>query len=183
MTKHYILDTETTGLDDQAEIVEIGVIEADTGKVVLQTLVKPTVEIGSKAQEVHGISGSMLLDAPSYDKVHKQLLDILQGGEVHIYNKKFDTRLIYQTANKFGLVNDELIQALESTHCVMLQYADLYRQPNSRGNFRYQTLVNAIAQQNIQLPELTAHRAVADCEMTRHVWRVCQQNSVIPYSG
>ncbi|HHQ4784521.1 TPA: hypothetical protein ACSPZU_004090, partial [Aeromonas veronii] len=35
-----ILDTETTGLDDQAEIVEISIID-QLGKVVFDSLVKP----------------------------------------------------------------------------------------------------------------------------------------------
>ena len=55
----HILDTETTGLDNQAEIVEISII-AQQGQVVLDTLVKPlrpipadaTVSLGYGAKDM-----------------------------------------------------------------------------------------------------------------------------------
>ena len=42
------LDTETTGLDEQSEIVEISLIDSD-GSVLLDTLVKPLERIPAGA--------------------------------------------------------------------------------------------------------------------------------------
>lgn len=49
------LDTETTGLDNTAEALEIGLTDA-SGQVVFETRLKPTVTIGAQAAAVHGIS-------------------------------------------------------------------------------------------------------------------------------
>ena len=45
------MDTETTGLDEQSEIVEISLIDSD-GTVLLDTLVKPLERIPAGATEV-----------------------------------------------------------------------------------------------------------------------------------
>lgn len=42
------LDTETTGLDNTAEALEIGLTDA-AGQVVFETRLKPTVAIGAQA--------------------------------------------------------------------------------------------------------------------------------------
>ena len=55
--KHWCtLDTETTGIGHGHQIVEIAVKDGLTGKVLLDTLVRPTRDIDPKAQAVHGIS-------------------------------------------------------------------------------------------------------------------------------
>ena len=48
-----ILDTETTGLYDDAEIVEISIID-ENGGVLLDTLVKPLKPIPAEATAIHG---------------------------------------------------------------------------------------------------------------------------------
>ena len=63
-----ILDTETTGLGDEAEICEIAVIRQD-GSVVLDTLVRPTGKISEDATRVHGITDADVRDAPSTDAI------------------------------------------------------------------------------------------------------------------
>ena len=49
------LDTETTGLDNRAEICEIAVLDPE-GCTLLDTLVKPRQPIPQAATDVHGIS-------------------------------------------------------------------------------------------------------------------------------
>lgn len=58
MSNYIILDTETTGLDNTAEIVEISVIN-DQGEVLLDTLIKPTKPIPGDATAIHGITNEM----------------------------------------------------------------------------------------------------------------------------
>ena len=61
-------DTETTGLGSNAEIVEVGVVDA-VGKTVLESLVRPRRRIPSDAIAVHGISNEMVRDAPTWAEV------------------------------------------------------------------------------------------------------------------
>ncbi|MCW3664158.1 3'-5' exonuclease, partial [Burkholderia cenocepacia] len=62
MTNFILLDTETTGLDESAEIVEIAVID-DAGNVLLNTLVKPKHPIPNSATAIHGITNAMVATA------------------------------------------------------------------------------------------------------------------------
>jgi len=61
----FFLDTETTGLwrGDGAELVEVALMD-ETGKVWVDTLVKPEKPIPSGATAVHGITDDMVKDAP-----------------------------------------------------------------------------------------------------------------------
>lgn len=48
------LDTETTGLGAQAEIVDIAAIDGH-GQILMDTLVRPTRSIPREASNIHGI--------------------------------------------------------------------------------------------------------------------------------
>ena len=90
-----ILDTETTGLDHDAEIVEICILRND-GLVLLDTLVKPLNPIPAQATAIHGITNKDVENAPYYHEIHNQVIDILNQYTCYIYNSDYDTRLIKQ---------------------------------------------------------------------------------------
>ncbi|EBK6406023.1 3'-5' exonuclease, partial [Escherichia coli] len=91
------LDTETTGLDNTAEALEIGLTDA-SGQVVFETRLKPTVAIGAQAAAVHGISEQALCGAPSWTDVARQLRHAIGDRPVIIFNARFDIRILKQTA-------------------------------------------------------------------------------------
>ncbi|EHB4415048.1 3'-5' exonuclease, partial [Escherichia coli] len=82
------LDTETTGLDNTAEALEIGLTDA-AGQVVFETRLKPTVAIGAQAAAVHGISKQALCGAPSWTDVARQLRHAIGDRPVIIFNARF----------------------------------------------------------------------------------------------
>ena len=55
-----IFDTETTGLDSDAEIIEISCINAH-GSALLDTLVKPTTSVPEDATRIHGLCDADLV--------------------------------------------------------------------------------------------------------------------------
>ena len=57
-----ILDTETTGLGDDAEVVELAVIDC-AGAVLLDTLVRPSGPVPAEAAAIHGITDAMAANA------------------------------------------------------------------------------------------------------------------------
>lgn len=63
------IDTETTGLGDDAEIVEICLIDS-AGFIMLNTLVKPTKPIPAEATAIHGITDEMVMYAPTWKDIH-----------------------------------------------------------------------------------------------------------------
>ena len=102
--KPLFLDTETTGLDNFSEIVEICIVEHD-GEILYETLVKPTRQIPFDAVRIHGISDPMVQNAPYWIQVWKDVKPILNGRHVGIYNADFDLRMIRQSNAKFNFTN------------------------------------------------------------------------------
>ena len=60
-----IVDTETTGLGDDAEIVEIAVVDSQ-GSIVFDSLVKPSRPIPREASDIHGITNAAVAGAPGF---------------------------------------------------------------------------------------------------------------------
>ena len=162
-----ILDTETTGLDSSAEICEISVIDAKSGDAILNTLIKPKCSIPDEVIGIHGITNEIVENAPSYADIHNLLINIFNEKRVIIYNASYDLRLIQQSAAQYDfspLINPK------SIFCAMSWYAEFYGQwDQTRDNFKWQKLITAAKQQNIDLSDLKAHRALANCEITRRV--------------
>lgn len=157
----HILDTETTGLDGQAEIVEISIID-QVGQVVFDSLVKPRQPIPVEATNIHGISNEMVADAPSWADIHAEVCRIVASKPLVIYNADYDLRLMSQTAALYGLPP---VQPA-GVACAMLAYAEFWGDWNDyKGSYRWQRLTNAAAQQKVVI-EGQAHRALADVKMT-----------------
>ncbi len=166
-----VLDTETTGLDNRAEICQIAIID-HTGRALLDTLVKPTRGIPVDAQRIHGISSAMVTDAPSWMEVNEWVWDVSQNKTVIVYNASYDFKLIAQSERACSPL------ALSDWHtvkrvCAMLGYAEFVGDWNDyRGNYAWHRLTDAAFQIGYALPEgLNAHSALGDCLMTLAVCR------------
>jgi DNA polymerase-3 subunit epsilon len=159
------LDTETTGLDPRAEIVEISLVDTD-GAVLLDSLVRPTRSIPLDAIQVHGISNSMVQGAPAWPEVWPAIERLLEGRLVGIYNAEFDLRMLRQShaAHRIPWQPPGFL-----SFCVMKLYAQ-YRGEASRsyGSYRWHSLEAAGRQCGLQL--LNTHRALADTQLARAVF-------------
>lgn len=111
-----ILDTETTGLGEDAEIVQIAILNPATGDS-FQTLVKPQNPIPPAATAIHGIKDEMIQNAPDFPTIYPHLVELLTGKTIVIYNSGFDTAMLSQTAARYSLVINI------NTTCAMLWYA------------------------------------------------------------
>ncbi|WP_051326892.1 3'-5' exonuclease [Aliagarivorans taiwanensis] len=161
----WILDTETTGLGADDEIVELGIIDAESGAVAFSSLIKPSGPIPESSTEIHGITGDDVAEAPIWSEVYPQVCELLNGASVFMYNADFDRRMIRQTCRRYELAEPEY-----QASCVMLRYARMWgERDESRGSYRWQKLAAAAAQQNIDISDLNTHRATDDCEITRRL--------------
>lgn len=163
-----ILDTETTGLDGDAEIVEIAIING-RGDVILDTLIKPSKSIPDEATAIHGITDEMVANAPRWSEVHHGVCGLIaRSGGFVAYNSQYDARLINQTAVISGEFTCEYEAAVinVSHDCAMLLYAEFYGQwDDHRSNYKWQRLTAAAEQQGIKVIG-QPHRALADCLLT-----------------
>ncbi|WP_202212041.1 3'-5' exonuclease [Aeromonas caviae] len=149
------LDTETTGLDDEAQIVELAITDK-VGNVLIETRLRPTVQIAPEAEAIHNISIRDLAECPTWPDVSAQVRQLLASRPLVIFNADFDTRLLHQTATAFG-EDTSWISKLE-THCAMYLAADVFGSTNKYGSISLANAVNAAG----VVWKGDAHGAVAD---------------------
>lgn len=159
------LDTETTGLDDRAEVVEVAVVDL-AGQVLLDSLVKPTRPIPIAATAVHGIGPMDVADAPTLTELWPKLAAAIEGHVVVIYNAAYDIRALHQSARACSI---GLLPWTSPHFCMMTAYAEYWGDWSEyHGNYKWQSLGAAAAQQRLVVPE-GLHRAAADAELTRRL--------------
>jgi hypothetical protein len=83
-----LLDVETTRLYTP-DIVQIAILHVD-GRVLLDTLVRPSHPIEEGAQAVHGITDAMVAGAPTILEIADQIEAAIVGRTVVAYNADFD---------------------------------------------------------------------------------------------
>ena len=78
-----VIDVETTGLGERAEVIAIAVIDT-TGRVLLNTVSLPQGRIPTKASDVHGMTRARLrsMGARPWPEVHAELRPLLFGAHV-----------------------------------------------------------------------------------------------------
>ena len=159
--RFYIVDTETTGLAKEDEIIQLGVID-DRGDTVMNTLLRPQRTVHPRAARVHGYSNEKLADAPVFLDIYIQLSTLFAGSVLIAYNMDFDWRLIMQTATRYGLPNLRPVRR----ECAMRNYARFHGDWDAYHNqYRFQKLAAAVKQIGMT-PSADAHDALADCLMT-----------------
>ena len=157
------IDTETTGVGYKDEIVDIAIIDFD-GAILLDSLVKPTINIPYEASNIHGISNDMVTNAPKWDELWPKINKIFQDRFIGIYNADFDIRLMQQTQNKYGVWS----QSYREHFCIMLLFADYFGDwDDYHQNNNWKKLEFAGKYFNINIKN--THRALDDAKLTRLV--------------
>jgi DNA polymerase-3 subunit epsilon len=165
------LDTETTGLKADAQIVEICVLDTD-GSVLVDSLVRPTTRISREAMQVHGLTDAMVQEAPPWADLWPAVEPALTGRTIAIYNADFDRRIMQQSHLRTGLR-----WSLPSSgfFCIMLVYAQYHGEWNpAHRSYRWQPLDMARLQCGLALPN--SHRAKADALLAREILRHIAQH-------
>lgn len=101
--KAFVFDTETTGSSKVDEVIDLGVVRASSGDVLVDQLFRPSKKIDPWAFQVHGITDEELLDKPRIAERWDELYPLLDGATCVAWNSSYDSRLFSQTADKYGL--------------------------------------------------------------------------------
>lgn len=165
-----VVDTETTGLDQAAEIIQIGIVDA-AGQVLVNQIVRPGQPIPAEATAVHGINDMTVADAPTWSDVYQDIAGLLNGRLLLAYNADFDQRMIRQTCRKHGTA----VPAWVEWDCVMeLTAAYIGEWSNHWRDFRWHKLseVYSLFDLRPHLHELPPiHDAAGDAWLT---WKIVQ---------
>lgn len=156
-----VLDFETTGLspDYGDRAIEIGAIKLVDGVLVdrFQQLMNPGQAISSFIEHYTGISNRMLSSAPPCEEVMSEFASFIDGFNLVAHNASFDARFLHSELERVNQYESG------SFACSMLISRRVY--PDAP-NHKLGTLV-----QYKELPnDGTFHRALADAEMTAHLW-------------
>jgi DNA polymerase III epsilon subunit-like protein len=167
-----VLDTETTGLnrDRNDEACQIAIVD-QTGKVLLDTLVKPSISIDPGAAAIHGITEESVKDAPTFNELLPKLNAALGGRIVVIYNAEFDTAILGNmlAANGSGAESGNPIVFFGSLYsqCAMLEYARFHGDWNDwHGNYRWQKLTDGCRRLGVEITSAPEHSALGDALRT-----------------
>jgi len=154
------LDVETTGLDPVSgdKICEIAVIKTIDGQIADEfvTLVNPGRNIPERAVSIHGITQTMVNQAPLFRDIANDLLDFLNDTVIVAHNAKFDLEFLRTELKNFSISLPE--NDVVDTLGIARKY---YTFPsNSLGDIaRY-----------IGLPIDEQHRALADVMTTKNIF-------------
>ena len=169
-----VLDFETTGLSPEYgdRAIEIGAVLLEHGVIVdrFQKLMNPGFRISRFIESYTGITNEMLKSEPCCEEVMAEFSEFIAGHNIVAHNASFDRRFL-----EFELKRAK--RAYEGACCCSLLVARRIYQDSP--NHKLQTLVS-----HAGIPESgTFHRALADAEMTAHLWismidRIRQQYSI-----
>jgi DNA polymerase-3 subunit epsilon len=156
-----VIDFETTGLSPGYgdRTIEVGAVLISNRQIVdrFQSLMNPEMRISGFIEEYTGITNRMLSTAPGIKEVMHKLKVFLANHHLVAHNASFDSRFL-----------DAELQRINHTRhnefaCSMLSSRRLYPEAP---NHKLETLVRYKKLKT----DGVHHRALADAEMTAHLW-------------
>ena len=156
-----VLDFETTGLSpnygDRA--IEIGAVLIENNEITdsFQSLMNPGFRISSFIESYTGISNSMVVAAPPCETVMEEFAEFIGDRPLVAHNASFDKNFLDSEFERISRARNN------SMACSMLASRRIY--PDAP-NHKLGTLVRYC---DIKT-DGTFHRALADAEMTGHLW-------------
>ncbi|RYV01352.1 DNA polymerase III subunit epsilon [Shewanella sp. OPT22] len=156
-----VLDFETTGLSPNMgeRGIEIGAVLIENGNITdtFQKLMNPNRRIDAFIENYTGITNDMVKTAEPCAVVMQEFAEFINGHNLVAHNASFDKKFLDA---EFDFAN---VQYKGSFACSMLLARRLYPLSN---NHKLGTLVDYK-----QLPtDGVFHRALADAQMTAHLW-------------
>ena len=152
--KAICLDTETTGLGSDAQIIEIAITDLNKN-ILFNQRIKQTTDIEHGALSVHGITPESLMNCPSWPDIADEINRITTGRDVIIFS------LMQQTARAFNSDTAWIDENIRY-NCAMKCAALVYGATNRYGTI---SLANATARAGV-IWEGDAHSAATDALAT-----------------
>ena len=156
-----ILDFETTGLSPNCgdRTIEVGAVVVEDGAIVdrFQSLMNPGIKVSSFIENYTGITNEMLSTAPPVAEVMQRLVGFVGNLPLVAHNASFDRRFLDDEFARIGKTRRQEVA------CTMLLARRIYPAAPCH------TLEALVRYKNLQTTGVH-HRALADAEMTAHLW-------------
>ncbi len=158
-----VIDFETTGAAAELgdRVTEIGIVRLLNGQVIdrYSQLVDPQRRISPGASYITGITQEMVTGQPTFADVRDRVCELLSGAIVVGHNVAFDLSFLHR---EFARLQRDLSVEFGPTH--VLDTVRIARKRFGRGGNGLSRLAA-----RLEVPQTTAHRALADAETTAGV--------------
>jgi len=156
-----VLDFETTGMSPRlgARPTEVAAVRVENGRIIdrFQSLMNAGVYVPAFITELTGITNAMVRDAPGVDRVMRDLHAFVDGHPIIAHNASFDRKILEAEWQRLRLPMTSTLL------CSLLVSRRVYPEAASH---KLGALV-----EHLDLPRAGRyHRALADAEMTAHLW-------------
>jgi DNA polymerase III subunit epsilon len=156
-----VLDFETTGMSPNlgARPTEVAAVRVENGQIVdrFQSLMNASVYVPPFITELTGITNAMVRNAPGIDRVMRELHAFVGGHPIVAHNASFDRKFLEAEWQRLRLTQTTTML------CSLLVSRRLYPEATSHK-------LGALMAY-LDLPQTGRyHRALADAEMTAHLW-------------
>lgn len=164
-----VIDTETTGLEDTDEVVEVSIVHQRDG-LLLDTLVRPsTGVIPEAASNINGITTEQVAEAPAWATVAPRVQAALSRGLPVAWNAPFDARMLTQSSALAGV---EL--AFPEILCGMEAYALATEVSRRRRGLEKAARVEGVLRGALD------HRGASDARLTIAVLELVAARDAVP---
>lgn len=160
-----ILDTETTGLRGDDEVVELGMIDSK-GNILYQSLFRPQKQIHYAASKVNGLFNKDLVDEPLFKDEWENIKNAIGSRIIIGHNIAFDKTMIMQTLARYDMNDNEAKRMFRNCRDSMV----IARQHLSAENYRLETLCRTLG-----IVDEQKHRACDDCLMVLRLLEAIEQ--------
>ena len=112
---YVVFDLETTGLDKDAKIIEIGAAKIENGIITetFETLVNPGIPIPAGATAVNHITDEMVENSPKFEAIAHDFFKFTRGASLVAHNIGYDFPILQRESKECGYIyNNELIDTL-----------------------------------------------------------------------
>lgn len=158
-----VFDTETTGLLPERgdEIVQLAAVRIVNGRrvagEVYNTLVNPGRPIPAASTRIHGITDSMVAQAPSIEHVARQFHAFAKGAILVAHNADFDMAFLRRVEARIGLRFQQPVLDTAQLSAVVFGAAENH------------SLDALAARLEVELPDHARHTALGDATATAEI--------------
>lgn len=156
-----VLDLETTGTNVQTDrIVDIALVtlHPDGRRESWASLVNPGVPIPKDASEVHGITDTMVAEAPTFREVASEVAERIGDADIGGFNvRRFDLPLLRAEFERIGKVFAPLGRVVDAQ--------EVY-------HHHFRRDLSAASRQYLGVEHVGAHRAESDAAVTLEILRM-----------
>ena len=156
-----VLDFETTGLSPEGgdRAIEVGAVLLQDNRITdrFQSLMNPGRRVSSFIEQYTGITNAMLETAPPAAEVMQRFARFLGRHHLVAHNASFDRRFLDAELKRISLAREREFA------CSMLISRRLHPLAPSHG-------LEALVRYKKLSSSGVFHRALADAEMTAHLW-------------